>query len=184
MKTEQQKRLQEMGLLLPVEDGFSYVLSSPPEMIKLIRVPADDQEQLSELLFQPDAGSDPLRLQLDSYFAIYEDESVDMELIRQQVLPAYDKGCVGGMCPHVSFQTLEQHAAAGNLETLDLKDSSIRLYFDDSAAVKGRPLNHRASDYTKGERAVYGDAFMVRIRSNGSGYESLTAFEARQLLES
>jgi len=133
----------------------------------LVMIPADESEDLVELSYGAPGGGDDdesssstvlATAQFDPYFAlVVGEESVDAELIRKRVMPEYEKGCDGGMCPHVSFDTLRRHAEEGNVQTIDIDDDDdrdtiargpgrkLRLFYDDSAALKGRPANARAA---------------------------------------
>ena len=57
---------------------------------------------------------------LAPYFAIYSDETVNMTAVRAQVLPAMKVGCEGGMCPHVSLESLEKLAKEGNIQFVNI----------------------------------------------------------------
>ena len=94
---------------------------------------------------------------VEPHFALREGESVDMKLIEEQVAPAMEIGCVGGMCPHISFTSLRKHAEEGNPEVVtirfnenDKNDAThYRLYYDDAARLKRRPLNTRANEFIR-----------------------------------
>lgn len=88
----------------------------------------------------------------EPYFALTRTESVDMEAIRAQVLPAYEKGChaAGGMCPHVSWDTLQQHAAVGNVQYVDVRipSSSSSLSKRIGIATKNNNINDDENETT------------------------------------
>lgn len=164
------------------EEGIT-TTSTADDDISIVRVAAVDGSLSAFFLINnrttnstsASTCSDILYTKLDPYFAALSDESVDIDKIRNQVMPAYQKGCnaEGGMCPHISFETLAQNAAAGNLQCIDLKvevndhakngvddgddndaaastttTTVLRLYYDESAVLKGRARNDIASKWT------------------------------------
>ena len=114
------------------------------------------------------------------YFQLVDKyESVDMESVKAEILPLMERGCSGGMCPHVSLKSMHDSAAEGNVEchtvhnvnmivsTTEFEEeddddgggststgrnrnsrkrrrkviTTLKLYYDDSAHLKRRPLN-------------------------------------------
>jgi hypothetical protein len=100
---------------------------------------------------------------LEPYFQLVEGiEYIDMTKLQEQAVADREAGCATGMCPHVSPATLRRAAEAGTVERMELslvkeernyqneqdsepKRSKVYLYWDESAHLKQRPWNERAT---------------------------------------
>lgn len=164
----------------------------------LVKIPAQlslPLEQLSLTIPTADVGSHSGAILsfVEPYFRLQEGESVDIELIQEQVAPAYAKGCAGGMCPHISLTSLRKHAEEGNPEFVKMED--YRVYYDDAARLKRRDINERATKWYKknnnGTRqsnnhddgdaeqldAIYGDVFVLRFGTQNDEILSISPLE-------
>ena len=100
---------------------------------------------------------------MEKNFKLKPGEIVDMDLVQNQANESYQ--CTSYVCPHVSSATLRIAAEAGTIQRLPINISSsnsnsssscsktdastssrcdIYAYFDESANLKGRPINQRA----------------------------------------
>jgi hypothetical protein len=179
-----------------------------------------------------ETSNDQLQQRLPQYLLPYFQlvvgyEEVDMDAIKVQVLPVLERGCSTtsdgrGMCPHISFRSMRDSAAEGNVEchtvTVDrlgtssssstgrhhddddvqheqLQSQTLKLYYDDSAHLKHRPVNQYAmalierydgsmyatqdgdkdDDNSSGKLTIHGDVFVVACSSDdNSSYDQGT----------
>ena len=132
--------------------------------ISIVLVPASSSLPLQEITI--DGGGDKENYFndfLEKNFKLKPGEIVDMDLVQNQANESYQ--CTSYVCPHVSSATLRIAAEAGTIQRLPINISSsnsnsssscsktdastssrcdIYAYFDESANLKGRPINQRA----------------------------------------
>ena len=150
--------------------------------IAFVLLPASSSVPPKELVWKQEASrnisgnGDPFWHLLVPCFQLQEGESVDMALIEKEAIAARESGCSTHACPHVSPATLQRSAEEGTLEKIkigedDDSDTSIYMYYDDSAQYKQRPINHRAIRHVQkreGEEGsyIYGDVLLARLRKD------------------
>jgi hypothetical protein len=119
--------------------------SSPPST-PFVEIPCDTSNPLKERSFQLDTSSaatggsyDHLVELLESWIVLLQPgERVDMDLIRAQVAPKEATGCKGGMCPHVSYDTMQQAAEQGVLQVVAVRNGSDRTSDDGCSSASAR----------------------------------------------
>jgi len=152
------------------------------EDIAFVLLPASSSVPPKELVWKQEASlnisgnGDPFWYLLEPYFQLQDGKSVDMALIEKEAIAAKESGCSTHACLHVSLATLQRSAEEGTLEKIrigedDDSDTSIYMYYDDSAQYKRRPINHRAIRHAqKKEREegsyIYGDVFLAQLQKD------------------
>jgi hypothetical protein len=148
-----------------------------------VMIPTDTSQPLEQLSFRPNtssgSGGDALVEHLQSSFAIRGDETIDIDLLRQQQQSqqtALLASTAATDLPTVSDTTLRKVSEQASVETFTLvhpspsnQYTSIVLYLDEVGMMKRLPLNTRASDYCT--RAgynpapiFYGTIYMGRVQ--------------------
>ena len=149
--------------------------------VSYVMIPTDTSKPLQQLSFHPNKTSpgDALVEHLQSSFTIREDETIDIDLLRQQQQSqqtALLASAAATDLPTVSDTTLRKVSEQASVETFTLvhpspsnQYTSIVLYLDEIGMMKRLPLNTRASDYCS--RAgynpspiFYGTIYMGRIQ--------------------
>jgi CS domain len=156
------------------------IQASDNEEVLYVMIPTDTSKPLQQLSFRPDknAAGDALVEHLQSSFSIRDDESIDIDLLRQQQQSQQTTllASTSTDLPTVSDTTLRKVSEQASVETFTLvhpspsnQYTSIVLYLDEIGMMKRLPLNTRASDYCT--RAgynpapiFYGTIYMGRIQ--------------------
>ena len=131
--------------------------------ISIVLVPASSSLPLQEITIDGGDKENYFNDFLEKNFKLKPGEIVDMDLVQNQANESYQ--CTSYVCPHVSSATLRIAAEAGTIQRLPINISSsnsnsssscsktdastssrcdIYAYFDESANLKGRPINQRA----------------------------------------
>ena len=131
--------------------------------VSFVLIPAGDTSLSPLQLFLMTPTNDSLQDFLEGYFRIQNGETIDMDILQQQANDARE--CSTGMCPHVSPLTLKRAAEEGTIQHVTISES-IHMYYDESANLKQRPLNVRATRYVEGNETIHGDIFIVRMQEN------------------
>ena len=132
-----------------------------------VMIPTDTSKPLQQLSFHPNkSGSgDALVEHLQTSFTIRDDETIDIDLLRQQQQAQQTTllASTATDLPTVSDTTLRKVSEQASVETFTLvhpspanQFTSIVLYLDEIGMMKRLPLNTRASDYCT--RAGYNPA--------------------------
>lgn len=154
---------------------------SKDDEVLYVMIPTDTSQPLEQLSFRPSksgAGGDALIKHLQSSFTIRDNETIDIDLLRQQQQSQQTTllASTATDLPSVSDATLRKVSEQANVETFTLvhpspsnQYTSIVLYLDEIGMMKRLPLNTRASDYCT--RAgynpapiFYGTIYMGRIQ--------------------
>ena len=181
--------------------------------ISIVLVPASSSLPLQEITIDGSDKKNYFNEFLEKNFKLKPGEIVDMDLVQNQANESYQ--CTSYVCPHVSSATLRIAAEAGTIQRLPINISSsnsnsssscsktdastssrcdIYAYFDESANLKGRPINQRAianindnesdndndngkgsdvasstldddnSSNDSGKDIIHGDVFLVRLK--------------------
>ena len=183
--------------------------------ISIVLVPASSSLPLQEITIDGGDKENYFNDFLEKNFKLKPGEIVDMDLVQNQANESYQ--CTSYVCPHVSSATLRIAAEAGTIQRLPINISSsnsnsssscsktdastssrcdIYAYFDESANLKGRPINQRAianindnesdNDHGKGSDVasstlsddnssndssrdiIHGEVFLVRLKRDNN----------------
>ena len=131
--------------------------------ISIVLVPASSSLPLQDITIDGGDKENYFNDFLEKNFKLKPGEIVNMDLVQKQANESYQ--CTSYVCPHVSSATLRIAAEAGTIQRLPINISSsnsnsssscsktdastssrcdIYAYFDESANLKGRPINQRA----------------------------------------
>ena len=168
--------------------------------LSVVLVPASSSLPLQEITIDGGDKENCFNEFLEKNFKLKPGEIVNMDLVQNQANESYQ--CTSYVCPHVSPTTLRIAAEAGTIQRLPIKISSsnssssssciktnvstsrcdIHAYFDESANLKGRPINQRAianindnesdNDKDSNKDIVHGDVFLVRLKRESNNNNS------------
>jgi hypothetical protein len=168
--------------------------------LSVVLVPASSSLPLQEITIDGGDKENCFNEFLEKNFKLKPGEIVNMDLVQNQANESYQ--CTSYVCPHVSPTTLRIAAEAGTIQRLPIKISSsissssssciktnvstsrcdIHAYFDESANLKGRPINQRAianindnesdNDKDSNKDIVHGDVFLVRFKRESNNNNS------------
>jgi CS domain len=134
--------------------------------ILYVKIPTDTSKPLEQLSFRPNKSisGDALVEHLQSAFTVKDDETIDIDLLRQQQQSQQTTLLASATdLPTVSDTTLRKVSEQASVETFTLVQptpsnqyTSIIMYLDEIGMMKRLPLNTRASDYCT--RAGYNPA--------------------------
>lgn len=131
--------------------------SSDNDEVLYVMIPTDTSKPLQQLSFRPDksVSGDALVQHLQSAFTVKDDETIDIDLLRQQQQSQQTTLLASATeLPTVSDTTLRKVSEQASVETFTLVQpaptnqyTSIVFYLDEVGMMKRLPLNTRASDY-------------------------------------
>jgi hypothetical protein len=134
-----------------VKDGDVRKKVNGDHGVLFVLVPASSSLPLQEITIDGGDKENYFYNFLEKNFKLKPGEIVNMDLVQNQANESYQ--CTSYVCPHASPTTLRIAAEAGTIQRLPINISSsnsssscsnIYAYFDESANLKGRPINQRA----------------------------------------